>query len=63
VDACRRGIHPISSAGDTYTLIEGLIGSCLNDFLVGRDTAGDYLTSQDGADYIAGRGGNDTIRG
>jgi Ca2+-binding RTX toxin-like protein len=51
------------AAGDTYTSIEGLIGSTFNDYLVGTDTAGDYLTSQGGDDYIAGRGGNDTILG
>jgi serralysin len=50
------------AAGDTYTAIEGLIGSVYNDFLVGA-TGGDYLTAQGGDDYLAGEGGNDTIRG
>jgi Ca2+-binding RTX toxin-like protein len=50
------------AAGDTYTAIEGLIGTVHNDFLVGA-TGGDYLTAQGGDDYLAGEGGNDTIRG
>ncbi len=51
------------AAGDSYTSIEGLIGSSFNDYLVGTDTAGDYLTAQGGDDYLAGRGGADTILG
>jgi Ca2+-binding RTX toxin-like protein len=52
-----------NAAGDTYTSVEGIVGSGFNDSLVGTDGAGDYLTAQGGDDYIAGRGGNDTLRG
>jgi hypothetical protein len=51
------------AADDTYSAIEGLIGSAFNDFLVGDDALGNYLTAQGGDDYVAGRSGDDTIRG
>jgi uncharacterized delta-60 repeat protein len=49
-------------AGDSYSSVEGLIGSGFNDFLVGN-TAGNYLTSIGGDDYLAGVEGNDTLIG
>jgi Ca2+-binding RTX toxin-like protein len=50
------------AAGDSFTSIEGLIGSGSNDFLVG-DIGGNYITTQGGDDYIAGVSGNDTLLG
>jgi Ca2+-binding RTX toxin-like protein len=51
------------AAGDTYTGIEGLIGSQFSDFLLVGDATGNYIAALDGDDYIAGEGGDDSLRG
>jgi Ca2+-binding RTX toxin-like protein len=50
------------AAGDTYTDVEGLIGSGFNDFIVGNGGA-NYLASLGGDDYLAGVDGDDTLIG
>ncbi len=50
------------AAGDTYTGIEGLIGSDFGDFLVG-EVGANYLSSLGGDDYLAGIEGADTLLG
>ncbi|MGE0259888.1 MAG: beta strand repeat-containing protein, partial [Alphaproteobacteria bacterium] len=48
------------AAGDTYISIEGLIGSDLNDILIG-DAGGNQLRGGDGADTLFGGGDDDVI--
>ena len=50
------------AAGDNYSGIEGLIGSDLNDFLVG-DGGDNIFRAGVGNDYVAGVAGNDLIDG
>ncbi len=51
------------AAGDSYTSIEGLIGSQFSDFLLVGDGQANYVAALDGDDYAAGEAGNDTILG
>ena len=48
--------------GDTYTSIEGLIGTAFNDILIG-DGNNNVLRGQGGNDTLEGLNGNDTIDG
>jgi serralysin len=49
-----------TAAGDTYTSIEGLVGTRFADRLTGDDVA-NSLKGQAGSDRLNGGGGNDTI--
>ncbi|HYC47697.1 MAG TPA: calcium-binding protein [Burkholderiales bacterium] len=59
------------AAGDTYSSIEGLIGSPFNDTLVGTDgdnglegaAGNDYLQARAGIDILAGGAGSDRLEG
>jgi serralysin len=51
------------AAGDTFTSIEGIVGSNFNDFLVGNGVNGDYLNGLGGADSLYGLGGADNLDG
>ncbi len=51
------------AAGDSYTSIEGLIGSQFSDFLLVGDGQANYIAALGGDDYAAGEAGNDTILG
>jgi len=59
-------INPASNTGqaanDTYSSIENLTASPLNDFLTG-DNGVNVLSGGDGNDRFSGRGGNDTMNG
>lgn len=48
--------------GDTYSGIEGMVGSAHADFLVGN-TANNYLNGSLGDDYLAGVDGDDNLIG
>ena len=50
------------AAGDTFSGIENIIGSALNDTLTG-DANANQLTGGDGADRLVGLGGADTLTG
>jgi Ca2+-binding RTX toxin-like protein len=50
------------AAGDTYTSIEGLVGSVHTDYLYGN-SAVNYIHGYDGGDWIDGMGGLDTLVG
>lgn len=50
------------AAGDTYSSIEGLIGSSYFDFLVGNANE-NWLQAGANADYVAGVGGDDLLLG
>ncbi len=50
------------AAGDTYSGIEGLIGSAFFDFLIGND-ASNLIYAGGGADFVAGLGSDDLIFG
>jgi Ca2+-binding RTX toxin-like protein len=50
------------AAGDTYTGIEGLVGSAYGDALYG-DALGNSIWGGAGNDYIDGLGGNDNLYG
>ncbi len=50
------------AAGDSYSGIEGFIGSGYNDFLVG-DAGNNTIHAGAGHDYVAGNDGNDLIYG
>ncbi len=56
------GFNTGDAAGDTYTSIEGLIGTRLHDRLTGDDGA-NALYGQAGNDRLIGNLGNDTIIG
>ncbi len=51
------------AAGDSYTSIEGLIGSQFSDFLLVGDGQANYIAALGGDDYAAGEAGDDTILG
>ncbi|RXT55405.1 hypothetical protein B6S44_09820 [Bosea sp. Tri-44] len=48
--------------GDTLINIEGVLGSALQDFLIG-DSVGNVLFGQDGDDWLYGQGGADQLYG
>lgn len=50
------------AAGDSYTLIQGLVGSNFDDTLIG-DSNSNNIRGKDGNDFIQGGGGADTIDG
>jgi Ca2+-binding RTX toxin-like protein len=50
------------AAGDTFTGIEGVMGSAGDD-LIYADNSGNDLSGLAGDDYINGRGGNDSLHG
>jgi Ca2+-binding RTX toxin-like protein len=51
------------SAGDSLVSIEGVIGSNLEDFMVGRADASELLIGGVGGDVLYGGGGGDTLVG
>ncbi len=59
------------AAGDTYSSIEGVIGSALFDVMIGDDGSnliyagggGDYLAGLAGSDHLFGDAGNDILDG
>ncbi|NOW45715.1 Ca2+-binding RTX toxin-like protein [Novosphingobium sp. SG751A] len=65
------GMNTGDAAGDTYSQIQGLIGSNFNDQLIANHGAtklyggagNDYLLGLDGSDTLYGGAGNDTIYG
>lgn len=50
------------AAGDTYSSIEGIVGSQFGDMLYG-DAAGNIIIGLAGSDILDGRGGNDHLYG
>jgi len=56
------GLGSAGAAGDTYTGIEGILGSAFSDTLVG-DESDNYLAGNAGDDILMGGGGNDTLIG
>ncbi len=50
------------AAGDSYSLIENITGSALDDNIIGSNAA-NTLTGFDGLDRLFGRGGNDVFFG
>ena len=50
------------AAGDSYTSIEGLVGTSFNDSLRG-DAGNNILSGNDGTDILFGRDGDDTLLG
>jgi Ca2+-binding RTX toxin-like protein len=50
------------ASGDSFSSVEGLVGSQLGDFLIG-EAGGNYITAQNGNDFLAGLAGNDTLLG
>ncbi|GAA0652777.1 beta strand repeat-containing protein [Brevundimonas lenta] len=57
-----RAVTDGDSATDTYSSIEGILGSAFNDTLVGG-TLGDRLSGGLGADTLLGFAGNDVLAG
>src|SRR6185295_7415521 len=51
------------SLGDTFVSIEGVIGSTLDDFILGRLDVGEILIGGVGGDVLFGRGGGDILVG
>jgi Ca2+-binding RTX toxin-like protein len=51
-----------AASGDTYTSVEGLVGSPYRDVLFG-DAAGNQLYGQNGNDFLIGNGGDDVLFG
>ncbi len=51
------------ATGDSYTNIEGLIGSNFDDTLVGSNATADSLIGNDGDDILRGASGDDTLNG
>jgi Ca2+-binding RTX toxin-like protein len=51
------------AVGDTFTSIEGLVGSYFGDYLIGNNTNGDYLYGLGGNDALYGLGGADRLDG
>jgi Ca2+-binding RTX toxin-like protein len=62
VDLATPGNNSDEAVGDTYTSIEGVIGSAFNDTLTGDGNVND-LRGGDGDDFLSGGGGNDVLRG
>ena len=46
------------AAGDTYTSIEGIIGTAFNDRFVGLSKKGSVIFAGDGNDFLSARGGS-----
>jgi hypothetical protein len=51
------------SVGDTFVSIEGVIGSALDDFILGRLDVGETLIGGVGGDVLYGGGGGDILVG
>ncbi|HYC44897.1 MAG TPA: hypothetical protein VED01_05370 [Burkholderiales bacterium] len=51
------------AAGDTYTSIEGLIGTISHSDSLFGDGAANYILGYGGLDSLSGRGGNDNLQG
>ena len=62
VDMSSPGSSTGEASGDTFTGMEGLIGTGFNDILKGTN-AFNIFKAGDGADKLFGRGGNDWLRG
>ena len=62
VDLVTTSLNRGDAVGDSYSGIEGLIGTAYNDDLRG-DAAGNLLNGGAGVDLLTGRDGNDTIWG
>lgn len=61
-DLVATGNNTGDAAGDSYALVEGLVGTQFNDSLRG-DAGGNILYGLDGADWLYGRDGADTLLG
>lgn len=61
-DLTTPGNNTDEATGDTYSSIEGLIGSAFNDTLRG-DAGNNILAGGAGADSLVGNNGNDTLAG
>lgn len=62
-DLLSPGVNTAEAAGDSYSSIEGLIGSSYSDSLRGNDLANVIGGGAGGADSLFGRGGTDTLDG
>ncbi|HYC48126.1 MAG TPA: hypothetical protein VED01_21845 [Burkholderiales bacterium] len=62
VDLVTPALNTGEAAGDTFSSIEGAIGSSASDLLFG-DGNGNNLAGVDGNDFIDGRGGDDGLLG
>jgi len=62
VDFVNPGLNTGYAAGDTYNLIEDILGSSSNDSLAGNGVA-NVIWGEDGNDRLVGRNGDDTLYG
>lgn len=62
VDIAQPRANTGDAAGDSYSSIEGVLGSLHADTLLGRDLS-EWFGGGDGDDWILGRGGADTLEG
>jgi Ca2+-binding RTX toxin-like protein len=62
VNLVNPAVNTGDAAGDTYSSVENLVGSTLNDTLTGNQIA-NYLYGWNGDDILNGRGGADLLSG
>ncbi|WP_437359988.1 calcium-binding protein [Inquilinus limosus] len=62
VNLANPAVNTGDAAGDTYSSVENVVGSTLNDTLTGNHIA-NYLYGWNGADILNGRGGADLLSG